>query len=197
MKKIDIVLSLITGEGVAWLFIWFLKNSQIKADFLYWILPIVFPILALIGLWVCYLIGKKFIFVYQLAKFLLIGAFFALFDLVILNLLMIKFGITEGTGYDVFVTISFIIATIVKYGADKFWAFEKKEGQVGTEFGKFFIITLISAGIQIGVAHIIVNIIGPKFGITDFVWGSVGKIGGIAVASAWNFVGYKFIVFKK
>lgn len=198
MKKIDIILSLITGEGVAWLFVWFLKNSQLRAGFLYWLLPIVFPILALAGLWICYLIGKKFLFVFQLAKFCLLGAFFAIFDLIILNLLMIKFGVTEGTDYDIFVTISFIIATIVKFTADKFWAFEKKEReQVGTEFSKFFVITIISAVIQIGIAHIVVNVIGSQFGITALVWGSVGKIFGIAVASAWNFVGYKFVVFKK
>lgn len=198
MKKTDIILALVTGEGVAGLFVWILKNSKIEASFLYWVLPIVFPFLALAGLWIAYLIGKKLLFVFQLAKFVLIGACFALFDLVILNFLMIYFGITEGTGYLIFVTISFLVATIVKYIADKFWAFEKTEReQLGAEFSKFFIITLISAGIQIGIAGIVVNQIGPQFGISSLAWGSVGKIAGIAIASAWNFLGYKFIVFKK
>ena len=125
MKKIDIILSLITGEGVAWLFIWFLKNTKIGAGLLYWILPIFFPFLALFCLWIAYLIGKKFIFIFQLAKFILIGAFFALFDLVILNFLMFYFGITKGIDYLIFVSISFIIATVTKYVADKFWLLKK------------------------------------------------------------------------
>jgi len=198
MKKIDIILALITGEGVAWLFVWFIKKSEFELGFLIWLLSIFLPILALICLWFAYLIGKKFLFVFQLAKFLLIGAFFALIDLTVLNFLMIYFGITEGTPYLIFVAVSFIVATCLKYVADKYWAFEKTEKtQLGVEFRKFFIITLISAGIQICVADLVVNRIGVRLGIDPLIWGNIGKIAGITIASAWNFIGYKFIVFKK
>jgi putative flippase GtrA len=66
---------------------------------------------------------------------------------------------------------------------------------MGSEFGKFFVVTLISGVIQTGVASLV-------FGLTvssldGLVAGNVGKISGIAVASAWNFIGYKFLVFKK
>jgi len=198
MKKIDIILSLITGLGVGILFSWLVKNSEINIPFLNWILPIFFPFFSLFCLWIAYSIGKKFIFVFQLAKFLLIGALFALFDLIILNGLMKWFGIAEGTKYSIFVGVSFVIATTVKYVADKYWAFEKKEGSdIRKEFIGFFIITLISGGIQVGIASLIVNIVGPMFGMSSLAWANVGKIGGIVVASAWNFIGYKFIVFKK
>jgi len=201
MKRIDIILALITGEGVAWLFIWLIKNSpSIDLPILYWLLPIVFPILAVIGIWIAYKIGKKYLFVYQLAKFLLIGAFFAIFDLIILNILLEYFGISkeEGIKYAIFVATSFIIATTIKYVADKYWAFEKKSReQMGSEFGKFFVITLISGVIQTGVASFVFAITPSLLGLTDLVAGNVGKIAGIAVASAWNFIGYKFIVFKK
>lgn len=198
MKKIDIILALITGEGLAWLFVWFLKKSAIEIAFLNWGLPIFFPILALIGLWLSYLIGKRYLFVFQLAKFLLIGSLFAIFDLVILNSLMGYFGITKGINYSIFVTASFVIATTIKYIADKYWAFEKAEKEgMGMEFTSFFIITLISGGIHIGIASLVVNVIGVQFGISSLIWANIGKILGIAVASIWNFLGYKFIVFKK
>lgn len=205
MKKIDVILALITGEGVAGLFIWLLKNSpNIKIPFniqiLYWLLLIVFPILALFCLWLAYLIGKKYLFVYQLAKFLLIGAVFAIFDLIILNLLLEYFGIKkqETIKYMIFVGTSFVIATSAKYVADKYWAFEKKESkEMGKEFFKFFLITVVSGGIQIMVASFAFSLITPLFGLTEIVGANVGKILGIAVASAWNFLGYKFIVFKK
>ncbi|PJB16784.1 hypothetical protein CO116_01855, partial [Candidatus Falkowbacteria bacterium CG_4_9_14_3_um_filter_38_19] len=72
IKKIDIILALITGESIAWLFVWLLKNSpNINLPFLYWLLPVSFPILAIFGIWISYLIGKRYLFVYQLAKFLL------------------------------------------------------------------------------------------------------------------------------
>jgi len=200
MKKIDLILALVTGEGVAWLFIWLLKNSpNLNFPFLNWLLPILFPILAVFALWVSYTIGKKYLFVYQLAKFLLIGAFFAIFDLIILNLLMEEFGISKDSGlkYSLFVAISFVIATTVKYVADKYWAFEKSEKeQMGVEFVKFFLITLVSGVIQVGVASVVFNALSSS-GMTDVVLGNVGKILGIAVASVFNFICYKFIVFKK
>lgn len=198
MKRIDIILALITGSGVACLFVWFIKKSGFELGFLIWLIAGILPIFALICLWLAYLIGKKFLFVFQLAKFLLIGAFFALIDLTVLNSLMFYFGITEGVPYLIFVAVSFIIATSLKYLGDKYWAFEKTErNQLGLEFGKFFTITLISAGIQIGIADLVVNRIGVQFGIDPLIWANFGKIAGITVASAWNFLGYKFIVFKK
>jgi len=200
MKKIDAILALISGEGVALLFVWLIKNSpNIDLPFLYWLLPVSFPILAILGIWICYLIGKRYLVVYQLAKFILIGAFFAIFDLIILNFLLEYFGISKGEGikYAVFVATSFIIATTVKYTADKYWAFEKASREkMGLEFGKFFIITLISGAIQVGVASFIFAIIPSLFEMSELVAGNVGKIGGIIIASAWNFLGYKFIVFK-
>jgi len=198
MKKIDVILSLITGLGVGILFAWLVKNSALNIAYLNWILPIFFPFLSLFCLWIAYLIGKKFLFVFQLAKFILIGALFALFDLVVLNGLMKWFGITEGAKYSIFVGVSFVIATSVKYAADKYWAFEKKEGsKVAREFIGFFIITLISGGIQVAIASLIVNVVGPMFGMSSLAWANVGKIVGITFASAWNFLGYKFFIFKK
>jgi putative flippase GtrA len=198
MKKLDIILALITGEGVAWLFVWLIQKSTLELVFLNWLLPILFPILALCGLWIAYLIGKKYLVIFQLAKFLLIGALFALFDLVILNFLIGYFEIARGVLYSVFITISFIIANSAKYIADKYWTFKKYEREgTGIEFTGFFIVTLIGGGIHIMIASLIVNSLGPQFEILPVVWANIGKIIAITIASAWNFVGYKFLVFKK
>lgn len=198
MKRVDIILALVTGESLAWLISWFLKNSGIEINLPIWFLPVLLPILALVGLWVCYLIGKKYLFVFQLGKFLLIGVLATLVDLAILNFLMEIFDITRGIVYSIFVATSFIVATCLKYSGDKLWAFEKfgKE-KIGVEFSQFFIITIIGGVIHTGVASLVVNIIGPQFGISSLIWANIGKISGIIVGSVWNFLGYKFIVFKK
>lgn len=198
MKKIDILLALVIGEIVGWFFYGILRNLGIEVKFLNLILAALFPSLTLFFLWIAYLIGEKLLFVFQLAKFLLTGALATTIDLGILNLLMWHFKITAGAIYSVFVAFSFIIATSIKYFGDKFWAFEKREKErMGREFSQFFIITLISGGIQVGIASIIVNLIGPQFGISPLNWANIGKIGGIISAFIWNFLGYKFIVFKK
>lgn len=197
MKKIDIILASITGLGVGILFAQFAKGASLRTPYLDFILPALFIPAALLGLWAAELIGKRFLFVFQLAKFLLIGAFFALFDLVVLNGLLLWLGITAGFLYSVLVGVSFVIATTVKYIADKYWAFEKTEGlNIKFEFASFFIITIISGGIQVAVASYLVNIIGAQLGFSPLLWANVGKIAGIIVASAWNFIGYKFLVFK-
>ena len=200
MKKIDIILALVTGEGVAGLFIWLIKNSPtINLPILLWLSPFIFPVLAVLGVWISYLIGKRYLFVYQLAKFLLIGAFFSVFDLIIFNFLLGYFGISreEIVRYAVFVVISFTIVTVIKYLGDKYWAFEKSGMEkAGMEITTYFVITLISGVIQTASASFLFALIPSIFG-NAMVIGNIAKIGGIVIASIWNFLGYKFIVFKK
>ena len=200
MKKIDIILALVTGEGVAGLFIWLIKNSPtINLPILLWLCPFIFPVLAVFGVWISYLIGKRYLFVYQLAKFLLIGAFFSVFDLIIFNFLLGYFGISreEIVRYAVFVVISFTIVTVIKYLGDKYWAFEKSGmDRAGMEITTYFVITLISGVIQTASASFLFALIPSIFG-NAMVVGNIAKIGGIVIASIWNFLGYKFIVFKK
>jgi putative flippase GtrA len=198
MKKIDFILALITGEGIACLFLWLIKNSPLNLPFLNWLLPILFPTLAILGIWIAEIIGRKFLFIYQLVKFVLVGAFFAVFDLIILNLLMAYFGITkeEVLKYAIFVIISFIVVTTFKYFANKYWAFEKTEKErMEKEFGIFFLVTAISGLIQLSVASLFFKFL--IFIFSPFLAGNIGKILGIVVASLWNFLGYKFLVFKK
>lgn len=198
MKKVDLVFSFITGEGVAWLFLWLIKNSPLNLPFLNFLLPISFPILAIFAIFLAEIIGKKFLFVYQLAKFLLIGAFFAIFDLIILNLLMAYFGISKKQliKYAIFVAFSFTLVTVFKYFANKYWAFEKREKErMEKEFATFFLVTLISGLIQVGVASFFFKIL--VFKLPELLAANFGKIFGIIFASAWNFLGYKFFVFKK
>jgi putative flippase GtrA len=199
MKKIDLILGFLVGEGVAFLFLWLLKKQGFSISFPFFNLLTIFsfPVLTIFGIYIAFLIGKKFLFVYQLAKFSLIGAFFALVDLTVLNFLMEWLKITREAQlkYTFFATISFVIATILKYFGDKYWAFEKTEKEkMHLEFTLFFVITLVSGFIQVGTASFLFK----TFSFSNpVVAGNFAKIGGIFVASIWNFLGYKFLVFKK
>ena len=81
MKRIDIILALVIGEIIAWFFYGILKNLGVEIRFLSWILAISFPILALFGIWIAWFLGKKFLWIFQAAKFLLVGALATLVDL--------------------------------------------------------------------------------------------------------------------
>lgn len=204
MKKVDFILAILSGEGVAWLLYGLIKGSDIqdvygiKISCLNWILAIFLPILAIIGLWICYLIGKRFLFVFQAGKFLLMGVLATLIDLGVLNLAIWIFNIARGWAFSIFKLISFVFAIIAKYWGNKLWAFEQqKDEQTGKEFSKFLLLTLIGLGINIGVASFVVNVIGPQFGIKPKIWANIGAIIAAIIGSAWNFLTYKFIVFKK
>lgn len=200
MKKIDIILALITGEVAAWFFYGILSTLDAggKIGVLLLLLFVLFPLMSLIGLWISYIIGKKFPIVFQMAKFLLVGVLATVVDLGAFNALILTSGIAVGFWSSVFKAITFIVSTSSKYFLDKFWAFEKMEKSgMGKEFGKFFTVTLIGFVANVGLFSLINNNIGPQFGIAQKLWANFAAIfAGIATA-AWNFFAYKFIVFKK
>jgi len=204
MKKEDIILALLAGEGVAGLIYGFIKSSQaetilgIDSSFVGWALIFLLPFVSLLGLYICYLIRKKFLFIFQMGKFFLIGVLTTLFDLGIMNILFWIFGRSTGWTYNLFKAISFLCATVAKYWGNKFLASEKKESEeMKKEFIQFLSITMISLLINVGVASFVVNTIKPQFGLNIILWANVGAIIASIAGSLWNFVGYKFIVFKK
>lgn len=198
MKKIDLVFALLAGVGVAWLAFGLLKGQGIEIRFLTPILFISLPILSLVGLWIGWLLGKKFLWIFQAAKFLLMGVLATLADLAVLNLLIWVSGIASGLSFSLFKGISFLAAMVGKYFGVKFWTFEKTEmTSVGAEFGKFLTVSFGGLIINVIAASFIVNTIGPQFGIEEKVWANIGAILAAFVAVVWNFFGSKFIVFKK
>ena len=203
MKKIDAIIAAAVGEITAIYFVnlfsekGFVEKLGAAGEFL-WILMIIFPILSAFCLWIASLIGKKFVSVYQLAKFLLVGVMATIFDLGTLSFFISITQISYGIAFDIFKGTSFIIATVLKYIPDKFWAFKKREtANVKKEFSQFFIVTIVGFVINVSIAHLIVNQIGPQFGFPEKLWANFGGIGATIVTFAWNFIGYKFIVFKK
>jgi len=201
MKKSDIIIAFLIGGITALYFMNLFSGLTEKTPFLspiLKILPVVFSLLSIFCLWLAYLLGKKFLFIFQLAKFLLVGTLAAIFDLGILSLFIGYSGVIAGLGFSFFKGISFIIATSAKYFADKFWAFKKTETSgMNREFGKFFIVTIIGLVINVAVASWIVNRVGPQFGLPPEIWANFAGIAAILVTFIWNFISYKFLVFKK
>ena len=197
MRKIDGTISIIIGFLIGALCFLVLKHIEIKIPYS-WLLFIVFPPFALLGMFIASYIGRKLLVIFQIAKFLLVGVLNTFVDLGVLNLLILISGIASGFGYSIFKGISFIIAVINSYFWNKFWTFGKKEATQSTkEFSQFFIVSTIGFGMNVGIASLVVNVIGPQFGLTEKIWANIGAITATVIAFAWNFLGYKFIVFKK
>jgi len=198
MRKVDVIFALAAGFGVAWLAFGLLRGQGVEVAFLTPFLFILLPILAVAGLWIGWLLGKKFLWIFQAAKFFLIGVLATLVDLAVLNLLIWISGIPSGLFFSLFKGISFLVAMVGKYFGVKFWTFEKTDtASVKTEFGKFLTVSLGGLLINVVAASFIVNTIGSQFGIEEKVWANLGAILAAFVAFVWNFFGSKFIVFKK
>ncbi len=197
LKRDDIVSILILGEIVGVFVIFTLKNlGYFKNAHLS--LLIIVPILALGALFIAGIVGRKFSAVFQFGKFASVGFANTAVDFGVLNLLLLLFGITGGICYSIFKGASFTIAVIHSYVWNKFWTFKrKKTEQVGGEFVQFLVVSLIGLGINVGIASLIVNYISAPAVVSPTLWANIGAAAAVAISMVWNFLGYKFIVFKK
>ena len=195
MKKIDLILSIIIGLIVGIFSSYIL--GQVGFATSSWIFIILFPILAFLGMYIASLIGQKFLFIYQAAKFFLVGVLNTLIDIGVLSLLIDQTNIAKGLFYSVFKAISFLVATTNSYFWNKFWTFEKREDVRAREFLKFLIVATVGFVINVGVASVVVNVFGPKVGISEKIWAMLGAVVAAFFAFIWNFLASKFIVFKK
>lgn len=210
-RRTDLISALIIGEMVAWLTFTILKTLEFDAVIyqtmidilgrkihLGLLLAVIVPIAAAICLYITSLLGKKVPVIFQAGKFVTVGISNTLIDWGVLNLQILLTGITAGLFYPIFKGVSFLIAIINSFLWNKFWTFKKGETEkAGTEFLQFLIVSGIGLGINVGIASLAVNVIGPQAGISPKVWATVGALIATMFSMIWNFLGYKFIVFKK
>lgn len=218
MKKNDIIAVLFLGEIVAWLILAVAKgilNPDLYDKIhglITIILPIIFPIACLIFLYLASIISKKIKVAYEVAKFILVGGLNTLVDWGVLSFLIFAFkrsGInSDNVLFEVFsITIilftllkatSFIIATINSYIWNKLWTFKKKTTEkLGREFIQFITVSIIGFLINVGIASSIFKFIPAIGGLNIEQWAIIAAAIASAISMAWNFVGYKFIVFNK
>lgn len=190
--KKDFILAAIIGEFAALVLLLIGKNIGFQIPYGIWLI-IVFPILSVLGLWLSYLIAKRWSIFSQLGKFFLVGSGNTFLDFGVLNLLILLTGIASGIGFSLFKGLSFIIATSNSYFWNKYWTFQSDEGN----FWQFLIVSIIGLIINVGVASIIVNAVNPIANMNPSQWANLGALIATFVSLIWNFAGYKFLVFKK
>ncbi len=208
MKKKDILVGLVIGCLIGILALATIKNieSVIQERFswfnlkMIYPLPLIMPILAVIGLFAAQILAKKIKTIWQFAKFALVGALNTFVDLGILNLLIFLggAGVPQGMLYGFFKFISFSAAATNSYFWNKSWTFEKGGQIKGKEFAGFYLATGVGALINVGVALFFVKITGPLLGMNELLWaGIIAPFIGVFAGFIWNFLAYKFIIFKK
>jgi dolichol-phosphate mannosyltransferase len=119
----------------------------------------------------------------QLAKFALIGGSGYLINLGVFALLADEAGIA----HQVAAVAAFCVAVVSNFFWNRRWTFRPDSGAAGLQAGRFFVVSIASLGLNLGVL--------------ELLWrdGSVGSLAAqaiaVAVATPFNFLGNKLWTF--
>jgi putative flippase GtrA len=161
-------------------------------------IAIAFTVLAVAGVYIGYLLSKYIQIFFQIAKFGCVGAANFAVDIGILNLLIFLSGTAVGVAYIIFKVVSFTFAVTNSFIWNKVWTFKKAGNkEAGKEFFQFIIISVIGLVLNAAVAGFLVIVVGPMGGIKVKTWASISAAIASICVMAWNFIGYKFWVFKR
>lgn len=203
-RKSDVISSIALGEIISIFIILILKNLEGNVPTLEifmnfkWLILLVLPALATSGVYVAFILGKTHHVFFQFGKFITIGVSNTAIDFGILNLLIFLTGVKSGYLYSIFKAASFIIAITNSYLWNRFWTFENPEtNERGKQLFKFVAVTGVGFIINVSVASFVVNVIEPVAGISPVLWANVGALVSLVFSVLWDFLGFKFIVFKK
>ncbi|MBI1957491.1 MAG: GtrA family protein [Candidatus Niyogibacteria bacterium] len=177
-----------------------LKNLDVAIPFAVFLPPIGIALLFGVGMLVGRILGRWLPWMFQFSKFAATGFMNAAIDFGILNLLIFFSGIAAGSGYIAFKALSFLTANINSYVWNHWWVFKKEGAPIPAvttkEYMQFFTVSVVGIMLNVGAAAFVVTIIGPQWGVGEKGWANIGAAAGSAAGLLWNFLGYKFIVFK-
>ncbi len=156
-----------------------------------------FTLLAPLALYILYLLGKFLPVLYQFGKFAAVGVLNTFVDVGVLNLEILAFGTPAAWPYRIFKAISFLAATTNSFFWNKFWTFDSQEPANTSQTVKFYAVAVIGFLLNVGLASYVFTNVGRPSSISPNLWANIGALVGVAAAFLWDFIGYKFFVFKK
>jgi len=197
MRKLDIIASLVLGEITAIFAVFVLQELNFNL-FPLAVLFVALPVLALLGVYIANIIGRKIPIIFQFAKYAVAGAANTAVDFGVLNILMFLTNTSKGEKIIILNSVAFLVAVIHSYLWNKFWTFKSTEKEnSAVQFLQFLIVSLIAVLINGAIVYIISSKINPVFGLSDVAWTNIAKVVATVISLVWNFIGYKFIVFNK
>lgn len=159
------------------------------------VLAVGLALLAVLALAILRYLSRFWLILGQFGKFAAVGTLNTLLDFGVLNVLILVTGIAVGWLFSLFKVLSFLVAVTNSYFWNKFWTFQNRQPMIAREYLRFFIFTIASVILNVGIASLIVNVIGAPSGFNVKTWANIGALFGTFVAFMWNFVVYKKFVF--
>ena len=136
---------------------------------------------------------------FEILKFIAVGAINTVIDLAVLNFLIAIFHTgRSGASFGLFKSISFLAALVNSYILNRAWTFAGAAAQKRRhiEFGQFLAVSLIGLAVNVAAATAFVSAVHPVASLERF-WPSIAALVGTAFGLIWNYIGYKYFVFVK
>ncbi len=199
MKKSDLIIGLVVGFLIGLFAIPIAKNVDLfqKIPSPYALLLVVLPIASAVGVAIAGLIGRRIPLIWQVAKFGLIGVLNTVIDFGVLNILIFATGFDKGLPLASLNVVSFSVAVTNSYLWNKKWVFEGNGKKTRAEFMEFAVISVIAAVVSSVIVGSVTEYVAPPGGLSSEQWANVAKILAVIFSFTWNFLGYKFVVFRR
>jgi putative flippase GtrA len=120
-----------------------------------------------------------------------------------LNFAFINLGIflTGATQGPVFIFVSavvFFLIVIHSFVWNRYLIFARNNPrELHREYATFFLVTGFSSLLNLGVLHLLVDVIGAPQGVSMHLWANIALAVTIPISVILNFFGYKFLVFPE
>lgn len=196
MKKFDYAIAGLIGFFAGIFAIPVLYNLQMRNPFILLALPWVLAIGAVVGIAVMGLLGKKYPFFIQFGKFAVVGALNTAIDFGILNIISLITGVTGGFVVGGINIPGVALALTNAYFWNKFWVFNHRDNKGALhDLPTFLLVSGIGVLGNSGIV-IFATLYPPIVPVSASLWLNIAKLCATAFSLVWNFLGYKFIVFK-
>lgn len=170
-------------------------NIGNRDPFILLAIPWVLVVGALAGIWIAGLLGKKFSFFIQFAKFAVVGVLNTAIDFGTLNIISIITGVTGGLIVGGVNVPGVALALTNAYFWNKYWVFGHRDNKgMLHDLPTFLLVSGIGV---IGNSSIVILATSyPVTFVNATIWLNFAKLAATIFSLVWNFLGYKFIVFR-
>ncbi|MHB8652035.1 MAG: GtrA family protein [Minisyncoccota bacterium] len=135
---------------------------------------------------------------FYFAKFFMVGVLNTAIDFAVLNVLIFLFGMgAHGELYGAFKAVSFMVSATNSYFLNKYWVFEKTDASGAKEPLLFLAVSGVGLLLNVALSSLVFLALTRGYHVSIGIAVNIGALGGTLIVLAWNFIGYKFFVFKK
>ena len=133
----------------------------------------------------------------QFGRFLAVGTLNTGIDFGMLNLLSWLTGIYGGVRLAPINLPGMLLALANSYLLNRYWTFKASaRPRSAREVGSFVLVSLIGVGLNTAFVVALTRVVAPPAGLTPQLWENFAKALATGGALLWNFVGYKYFVFR-